>query len=439
MTSLRIVVPVLNEGRALGARLSALRPLRERGAEVVVVDGGSTDETWAVARAQADGLLVAPRGRGAQMNAGATGSRAEVLLFLHADTALPPGADGLIRQALSSGSPWGRFDLRIDGRHPLLRPTEHLINLRSRLTGIATGDQAIFVRREVFEQTGGFADIPLMEDIDLTARLRRMGPPACIATPVVTSGRRWERHGVLRTVLLMWSLRARYFFGAHPQALADVYGYAPRPAPQAAGVAILAKAPVAGFAKTRLIPAVGAAGAARAHRGFALAALRTARQAQLEPVIVWGAPDVAHRFFRALRKVEKVQLDSQCPGDLGQRMTHAMERHFNAHPSLPLLVIGTDCPVLSPGHLHEAARSLAQHDVVLVPAEDGGYVLIGMARPVPAVFQNITWSTGQVLQQTRDRMQVAGLSWCELPPLWDVDQPDDWHRLQRMLNIQAEI
>ncbi len=435
---LRIVVPVFGEGQPLGPRLQALRPLRDRGAELVVVDGGSTDETWAVAAAHADRLLAAPRGRGSQMNAGAAGSGAEVLLFLHADTALPPAADGLIRRALEAGRQWGRFDLRIDGRHPALRPAEHLINLRSRLTGIATGDQAIFIRRKTFERIGGFADLPLMEDIELSTRLRRIGRPACIRAPVVTSGRRWAANGVLRTVFLMWGLRVRYFFGADPQALADRYGYSRRPAPQASGLAILAKAPVPGLAKTRLIPALGAAGAARVQRSFTRAAVQLAAQAGARPVALWCAPSPAHRLFRALRATTSVDLMPQCSGDLGLRMTHAMEHHFDVHPALALLIIGTDCPMLSPGHLQQAAGALSQHDVVLIPAEDGGYVLVGMRRCVPEVFHDIAWSTPEVMDQTRQRMRAAGVSWCELEPLWDVDLPADWQRLQRMLDIQPE-
>lgn len=438
MRFLRIVVPVFNEGQTLGPRLKALQPLRARGAELVVVDGGSTDASWAVAAAHADRVLLAPRGRGAQMNAGALGSRAEVLLFLHADTALPPLADRLIQQALHRAGEWGRFDLRIDGSHPLLRPTEHLINLRSRLTGAATGDQAIFVRRRTFERLGGFADLPLMEDIELSARLKRVGRPSCISTPVITSGRRWTTHGVLRTILLMWGLRARYFFGADPQELADRYGYSRRPAPQAAGLAILAKAPVPGLAKTRLIPALGPARAARAQRCFTRAAVQVAAQAGLGPVALWCAPDAAHRFFRALRARTSVDLLPQCTGDLGLRMTHAMEHHFAAHPALPLLIIGTDCPMLSPGHLQQAARALSRHEVVLIPAEDGGYVLIGTTHPVPEVFKDIAWSTAEVLEQTRHRLRAAGVSWCELEPLWDVDHPADWQRLRRMLDLQPE-
>ena len=162
------------------------------------------------------------------MNAGAAASRSEVLLFLHADTALPRSAIDDIREALGAGARWGRFDVRIAGTHPLLPVVACLMNWRSRLSGIATGDQAIFVRRDLFESAGGYPDQALMEDIALSARLRRIAAPACLRSRVVTSGRRWEQHGVLRTIFLMWRLRAAYFFGADPDQLALRYGYARR-------------------------------------------------------------------------------------------------------------------------------------------------------------------------------------------------------------------
>jgi rSAM/selenodomain-associated transferase 2 len=225
---LSVIVPVLDEAATIAAQLGELVALRRQGAELLVVDGGSADGTARRARALADRVLDSVRGRAAQMNVGAAASRGEVLLFLHADTRLPLAAAGLIRAALAAGAAWGRFDVRIDGPQPLLRVVERMMNWRSRLTGIATGDQAVFVRREVFERLGGFPDLPLMEDIALAKRLKRVGRPACLRQPVLTSARRWQKHGVLRTILLMWRLRASYFFGADPRRLAVRYGYSPR-------------------------------------------------------------------------------------------------------------------------------------------------------------------------------------------------------------------
>ena len=216
---LSVVLPVLNEARILAPALQALAPLRARGHEVLVVDGGSEDGTPAIAAPLADRVLAAPRGRARQMNAGAAASTGDVLLFLHADTALPADAEKEILEKLQFHS-WGRFDVEIDGASPLLPVVAFFMNLRSRLTGIATGDQAIFVRREAFT---GFPEIALMEDIAFSAAMKRRGAPACLRAKVTTSGRRWERLGALRTVVLMWRLRLAYRLGAPPDELARRY------------------------------------------------------------------------------------------------------------------------------------------------------------------------------------------------------------------------
>jgi len=226
MGRLTIVVPVLNEAAIVVAALQALAPLRARGAEIIVADGFSRDGTAQLAGPFADRVITVPRGRGAPMNAGAALGSGDAFLFLHADTALPDGADRLIDAALARRA-WGRFDLRIAGSHPLLAVIARMMNWRSRLTGIATGDQAIFVTREAFDAVGGFPDLPLMEDIAISRRLKRRCRPFCIATPVVTSGRRWEQNGVLRTILLMWRLRLSYYLGVEPALLAELYD-APR-------------------------------------------------------------------------------------------------------------------------------------------------------------------------------------------------------------------
>jgi rSAM/selenodomain-associated transferase 2 len=212
-------MPALEEAGVIGRTLESLAPLRARGHEVIVADGGSTDATRAIAAPLADRVLVAPRGRARQMNAGAAAATGDVLLFLHADTELPPGADGEILEKIGTHS-WGRFDVEIDGASSLLAVVGFFMNQRSRLTGIATGDQAIFVRRAEFE---GFPEIALMEDVAFSRRMKRRSPPACLRARVRTSGRRWERRGVLRTVILMWRLRLAYFLGAAPDELARRY------------------------------------------------------------------------------------------------------------------------------------------------------------------------------------------------------------------------
>ena len=221
---LSIIIPCLNESQGISYALTALAPLRKRGAEVIVVDGGSRDGTAERARPHADTVISAPRGRASQMNTGAARARGEILLFLHADTLLPDAADALVVDGLKrTRRGWGRFDVAIDGRHPLLKVVAFLMNWRSRLTGITTGDHAIFVTRSLFTAAGGYPEIALMEDIELSKRLKGYGPPLCLKHRLTTSARRWEKRGVLRTILLMWRLRLAYWLGADPAKLAMQY------------------------------------------------------------------------------------------------------------------------------------------------------------------------------------------------------------------------
>jgi rSAM/selenodomain-associated transferase 2 len=224
---LSIIVPVLNEAELIEPALQALAPYRQRGAEVIVVDGGSNDGTPERALPLADRVIVAPRGRALQMNAGASRAIGQIFLFLHADTRLPHDADRLIAQGLARHRrPWGRFDVRIDGGAALALVAT-LMNWRSPITGIATGDHALFMTRNAFAAVIGFPEIALMEDIAICAKLKRFGRPLCLSAQVTTSGRRWRTYGVAQTVLLVWRLRLGYFFGADPATLARRYGYAP--------------------------------------------------------------------------------------------------------------------------------------------------------------------------------------------------------------------
>lgn len=221
---LSVIIPALDEGGTLAMHLASLAPFRERGVEVIVVDGGSSDATLAAARGGADRLVVAPRGRARQMNAGAAVAKAPVLLFLHADTRLPANADHLILEKLSSTClGWGHFDVRIDGASRWMPVIAWMMNVRSRATGIATGDQAMFVTRRAFDAVGGFPDQPLMEDVELSSRLLRRERPLCVRRPVVTSGRRWDTRGVWRTIVLMWWIRLLYCLGVSPHRLERLY------------------------------------------------------------------------------------------------------------------------------------------------------------------------------------------------------------------------
>ena len=221
MARISVVVPALNERDGI---VDALRSARQPGVcEIVVVDGGSRDDTRRRAETEADRVLSSIRGRASQMNVGAAGTTGDVLLFLHADTRLPAGFASAVQRAIGAGAVGGRFDVVLDGSHWFLPVVARLMNVRSRVTGISTGDQAIFVRRDVFERIGGFAPLPLMEDVELTSRLRRQGHVAALHERVTTSARRWEENGVARTILLMWTLRLAYACGVSPERLARVY------------------------------------------------------------------------------------------------------------------------------------------------------------------------------------------------------------------------
>jgi len=223
---LSIIIPALNEAGCIRELLRQLQALRAQGHEVIVVDGGSCDATVALAQPLVDQLLPAPAGRALQMNIGAQAARGRVLWFVHADTRVPDKAAPVIIESVAHAAGWGRFDVRLSGDRLLLRLVERMMNWRSRFTGIATGDQGIFVTRELFERVGGFAALPLMEDIDLSRRLKHQQRPLCLRDTLTSSSRRWEQKGIVRTIALMWVLRLAYFLGVPPARLAMHYDQA---------------------------------------------------------------------------------------------------------------------------------------------------------------------------------------------------------------------
>ncbi|HYP02927.1 MAG TPA: TIGR04283 family arsenosugar biosynthesis glycosyltransferase [Cyanobium sp.] len=219
-----VIIPLLNEAAAVAAFSGHWQELRARGAELLLVDGGSEDGTVPLIERAGFTVIRSARGRARQMNAGAARASGGILIFLHADTRLPEGALEMVRRSLRPPRCWGRFDVEIVGRQPMLAVVARCMNLRSRWSGIATGDQAIFLHRRVFDRVGGFPDQPLMEDVELSARLRSLAPPVCLKATVATSGRRWQAGGIGRTILLMWSLRFAYWLGVPAPALARLYG-----------------------------------------------------------------------------------------------------------------------------------------------------------------------------------------------------------------------
>nr|VFK42797.1 MAG: transferase 2, rSAM/selenodomain-associated [Candidatus Kentron sp. SD]VFK48414.1 MAG: transferase 2, rSAM/selenodomain-associated [Candidatus Kentron sp. SD] len=229
MPRISIIIPARDEAANIVSTLLPLQAMRRRGGEIILVDGESRDDTPGRAAPLVDRVLATKPGRARQMNAGAQSARGKVLWFLHADTATPENADLVLLRALAEGRAWGRFNLRLSGqkRHPLLSLVARMVNLRSCLTGIATGDQGIFMEKSAFDRVGGFPEIPLMEDIVISRRLKSAkGRPACLTTSITTSSRRWEENGVLRTIFLMWGLRLAFFLGADPVRLARRYEHA---------------------------------------------------------------------------------------------------------------------------------------------------------------------------------------------------------------------
>ena len=217
-----IIIPTLNEEEAIQKLLQQLQAYRQQGHEVIVVDGGSSDETVSISKSLADNIISSEAGRALQMNNGATQSKNKILWFLHADTSLPANVIEVIQKSLTKNN-WGRFNIKLSGSNFLFRIIEKMINLRSCISGIATGDQGIFVKRELFESIGGFSEIPLMEDVELSRKIKKISKPICIKETLTTSSRRWEKKGILQTILLMWRLRFLYWIGVSPDKLSKLY------------------------------------------------------------------------------------------------------------------------------------------------------------------------------------------------------------------------
>lgn len=420
LAGITAVIPVLNDARSLASLLQALS--RWEGLEIVVVDGGSRDDPEAVCRRFAVRCLTAAPSRGGQLRHGVAGTSGDWLWFLHGDAEVTEDLAAALAKATRAAS-WGCFDACLSGASPLLRVVGFLMNWRSRLTGICTGDQGIFVSRALLDVVGGVPDQPLLEDIELSKRLRRHARPYRVPARLGSSARRWERAGILRTVVFMWWVRLRYFLGGEPaQLYRRYYGSvagAPRDVGERPRVAVFARSPERGRVKTRLAAALGETGALDAHVELVETTLAAVSRGGFDCEL-WFA-GARNAGLAAWAERFDARLVEQPAADLGERMLAALRAGAR-------VVVGTDIPEMSAEYVETALDRLRDADVVLGPVEDGGYCLVGMNVPHAALFRDIEWGAGDVLERTLARAAEAGLRVALLDVLWDVDDIDDLAR-----------
>ncbi len=437
MLKISFILPVLNEAHLINAQLQCLQCYREFGHEIIVVDGGSSDETVELAQPLAEHVLTTRPGRSRQMNAGAAHATGNLLLFLHADTRLPPAVDSLLEQAIGvNDHPWGWFDVRLSNTSFMYRIIGRAMTLRSRVTSVCTGDQALFVGTGLFQSVGGFASQQLMEDIGLSKRLRRLHKPLCIREQVITSSQRWQDKGVFRTVFLMWWLRLLYFLGVSPDYLARQYypqrsGQEPSVEyrhPQAR-VLVFAREPKLGAVKTRLQGVIGKERALALHEAMIRRVTGLVKQSRLAPMALWVSSNIHHKLFISICNIKDIS--EQVGDDLGQKMAYAVAATLADDMINAVLLVGADCPSIDQSYLALALEKLVRSDVdaVIGPAEDGGYVLLGLKTPAPELFRDIQWGTDAVLNATIQRLEDGGFSYHLMDQRWDVDRYEDLERL----------
>ncbi len=438
---LGVVIPTLDEGAFLPALLEdlSLLPFPHR---VVVADGGSVDDTRGAARAGGARVVEAPRGRARQMNAGAAVVAGPWLLFLHADSRMPPGTREALTRWLQAPPPArsGHFRFRLEAGTPGRGVIEGGQRLRERLTGLAYGDQGLLVARDRFQALGGFPDLPLMEDVEMVRRLRRSGGLDPIPAPLVTSGRRYREEGWLRAMARNGSLLLLHGVGVPAERLARRYpprrsapippgegGAADPSAPGHRTLLVFARAPRAGEVKTRLAASVGEDRALRIYRRMGREAVDRLRGGPWRTVLCFDPPNgEALEAVSSWLGPEDLSFLPQSRGDLGVRLQEAFRTGFRSGG--PVCVVGTDIPGLDRDRVEEAFRRVEAPggpDVVLGPATDGGYYLLATRSPAPGLFREIPWSTDEVRRLTLERAAALGLGVEELPPLSDVDRAED--------------
>jgi hypothetical protein len=375
--------------------------------------------------------MGAARGRARQMNAAAASADAPWLLFLHADVRLPGQARAALVDWLAAAAPadFGTFAFALDGVHWFWRFIELGQRIRERTTGLAYGDQGLLLSSGVFRQVGGFPDLPLMEDVAMLRRLRRRARWRRIPAPLLISARRFQEEGRWRGLLRNISLVTLYLAGVPAERLARFYPA--RRATRTVGahpiLLVFAKNPEPGRVKTRLASAVGDDEAARIYRDMGRRVVDQLRRGPYRLVAVFDPPDAGDPVGRWLGR-DDLELRPQAVGDLGERLEAAFREAWRE--SDRVLAVGTDAPAVDRALVEEALLRLASADVVLGPASDGGYYLIGLRRPAPELFRDIPWSTSEVLAATRARARELGMVESLLPTHSDVDTLEDWRRAQ---------
>jgi rSAM/selenodomain-associated transferase 2/rSAM/selenodomain-associated transferase 1 len=426
---LSIVIPVLNDTEPLGRLLTSIRP--DPQVEIVVVNGGEPDDRLTAICQRPDvRLLASAQGRGCQMNVGASAAAGRWMVFLHADTRLPPQwSDEIRRAGADPDVVGGSFRFRLDSAAWQARLIERAVERRVRRLDLAYGDQALFVRRDVFNAIGGYRGWPLMEDVDFVRRLRQAGKLYHSAKPVLTSARRWERDGWWRRSAKNVMLQALFFAGVAPERLAKWYSHAPGHSTRGALV-VMARVPSDMRGKSRLTRDLGG-DHVELRRALLLDTLDAARAVADADLFVAFEPADSIAEIRGLVG-DGVRLFPQEGDTLGDRMQNAFGRVFAAGYSA-VVMIGSDLPSLPTSHLADAFRCLRDGpDVVVIgPASDGGYYLIGLRRLCPALFTSIAWSTADVLTNTTKIAETSGVTVSLVSPWHDVDTVDDLRRVVR--------
>ena len=429
---LGVVVPALDEASALPGLLADLSKLALEH-EVVVVDGGSRDDTVAAARAGDALVLRSPPGRGRQMNAGAAFLRADWLLFLHADSRLDAAAREAVRRHVARDDPAAaHFGLALAHPHFWYRLVEGGQRLRERLFGLVYGDQGLLAPRKLFFQMGSFPDEPVMEDVVLALKLRRAGRLKRLPAVLTSSARRYEEEGKVRAFLRNARAISRFMAGTPASALAPNYpprrrpaGHEPPAPPNPAALLVFAKAPHPGAVKTRLAATAGHDVAAEAYRRMGRMIAVQLADAPAEMTVCFDPPDAEPEMRRWLDPLPRRYVP-QGDGDLGERMSRMVSRALTGpNRASRVVVVGTDAPAVDADAVARALTALDSADAVLGPSNDGGYYLVGLKAPCPDLFRSIPWSTSGVLNATATRARDLGLEVTYLEAQTDMDTAAD--------------